>query len=52
MNARTLFTVAAIFNALVGLGVLLAYDLLAPLNRDVGWSNDYLETFGTELQEF
>jgi len=30
LNARTLFTVAAIFNALVGLGILLAYDLLAP----------------------
>lgn len=30
MNARSLFTVAAIFNALVGLGIFLAYDLLAP----------------------
>jgi hypothetical protein len=30
LNARPLFTVAAIFNALVGLGMLLAYDLLAP----------------------
>ena len=30
LNARTLFTVAAIFNALVGLGLLLAYDTLAP----------------------
>jgi hypothetical protein len=31
MNARLLFTVAAIFNAVVGLAMLLAYDLLAPL---------------------
>ncbi len=30
MNARTLFTVAAIFNATVGLGMLLAYEPLAP----------------------
>ena len=30
MNARLLFTVAAIFNAVVGLAMLLAYDLLAP----------------------
>ena len=30
MNARLLFTVAAIFNAVVGLAILLAYDLLAP----------------------
>ena len=31
MNARLLFTVAAIFNAVVGIAMLLAYDLLAPL---------------------
>ena len=31
MNARPLFTVAAIFNVLVGLGMLLAYGSLAPL---------------------
>lgn len=31
MNARPLFTVAAIFNVIVGLGMLLAYDALAPL---------------------
>ena len=30
MNARPLFTVAAIFNAVVGLAMLLAYDLLLP----------------------
>jgi hypothetical protein len=30
MNARLLFTVAAIFNAVVGLGMLLTYGLLAP----------------------
>ena len=30
MNAKPLFTVAAIFNALVGVGMLLAYDWLAP----------------------
>ena len=30
MNARTLFTVAAIFNAAVGVAMLLAYDALAP----------------------
>ena len=30
MNAKPLFTVAAIFNAVVGLGMLLAYDPLAP----------------------
>jgi hypothetical protein len=30
MNARPLFTVAAIFNVLVGLGMLLAYGLLTP----------------------
>jgi len=30
MKARPLFTVAAIFNVLVGLGILLAYDRLAP----------------------
>ena len=30
MNARPLFTVAAIFNAVVGLAMLLAYDMLAP----------------------
>jgi len=29
MQARPLFTVAACFNALVGLGMLLAYDALA-----------------------
>ena len=31
MNARLLFTVAAIFNAVVGLAMLLAYDLMVPL---------------------
>jgi hypothetical protein len=30
LNARALFTVAAIFNALIGLGMLFAYDSLAP----------------------
>ena len=30
MNARPLFTVAAIFNAVVGLAMLLAYDSLVP----------------------
>ena len=30
MNARLLFTVAAIFNAVVGLAMLVAYDLLVP----------------------
>ena len=30
MNARPLFTIAAIFNAVVGLAMLLAYDLLLP----------------------
>ncbi len=30
MNARALFAVAAIFNALIGLGMLLAYDAIAP----------------------
>ena len=30
MNARLLFTVAAIFNAVVGLAMLLAYDSLVP----------------------
>ena len=30
MNAKALFTVAAIFNAAVGVSMLLAYDLLAP----------------------
>jgi hypothetical protein len=30
LNARPLFTVAAIFNGLVGVGILLGYDLLAP----------------------
>jgi hypothetical protein len=30
MNARPLFAVAAIFNVLVGLGLLLAYGLLTP----------------------
>ena len=30
MNARLLFTVAAIFNAVVGVSMLVAYDLLAP----------------------
>lgn len=30
MNARLLFTVAAIFNAVVGLAMLLAYDRLVP----------------------
>ena len=30
MNARLLFTVAAIFNAVVGLAMLLAYETLAP----------------------
>ena len=30
MNARALFTVAAIFNAVVGLAMLLAYDLMVP----------------------
>jgi hypothetical protein len=31
MNARTLFTVAAAFNFLVGMGILLGYSLVAPL---------------------
>jgi len=30
LNARPLFTIAAIFNAVVGLAMLLAYDLLLP----------------------
>ena len=30
MNARALFTVAAIFNGVVGAAMLLAYDALAP----------------------
>ncbi len=30
MNARLLFTVAAIFNAVIGLAMLLAYDSLVP----------------------
>lgn len=30
MNARTLFTIAAIFNAVVGLAMLLSYDLMVP----------------------
>lgn len=30
MNARALFTVAAIFNVTVGVAMLLAYDTLAP----------------------
>ena len=30
MNARPLFTVAAIFNAIVGLGLLISYGMLAP----------------------
>ena len=30
MNARALFTIAAIFNAVVGVSMLLAYDPLAP----------------------
>jgi hypothetical protein len=30
MNARVLFTVAATFNFIVGLGILLCYGLLAP----------------------
>ena len=30
MNARLLFSVAAIFNAVVGLAMLLSYDLMAP----------------------
>ena len=30
MNARSLFTVAAIFNVVVSLGILLEYDLVAP----------------------
>lgn len=30
MNARALFTVAAIFNVVVGVAMLLAYDALAP----------------------
>jgi hypothetical protein len=30
LNARLLFTVAAIFNAVVGVAMLLAYDLLLP----------------------
>ena len=30
MNARLLFTVAAIFNAVVGLAMLVAYDRLVP----------------------
>jgi hypothetical protein len=30
LNARPLFTIAAIFNAVVGLAMLLAYDLLVP----------------------
>jgi hypothetical protein len=31
MNAKPLFTVAAVFNVLVGLGILLGYSRLAPL---------------------
>ena len=30
MNAKTLFAVAAIFNAVVGVAMLVAYDALAP----------------------
>jgi hypothetical protein len=30
LNARLLFTIAAIFNAAVGLAMLLAYDLMVP----------------------
>jgi len=30
LNARALFTIAAIFNAVVGVSMLLAYDPLAP----------------------
>jgi hypothetical protein len=30
LNARALFTVAAIFNAVVGVAMLLAYDALVP----------------------
>jgi len=30
MNARPLFTVAAIFNVVVGLGLLFSYGMLAP----------------------
>jgi hypothetical protein len=30
LNARVLFTIAAIFNAVVGLAMLLAYDLVVP----------------------
>jgi uncharacterized membrane protein YeaQ/YmgE (transglycosylase-associated protein family) len=30
LNAKVLFTVAAIFNAVVGAAILLAYDALAP----------------------
>jgi hypothetical protein len=30
LNARALFTIAAIFNAAVGLAMLLAYDVMVP----------------------
>jgi len=30
LNAKPLFTVAAVFNAIVGFGILFAYKLLAP----------------------